>query len=211
MIESYLRQSPLAHLALAAHGPDSGAPAGVRMMERPFPGLVNLRGPGDNAGFHDAFKAAAGYGLPAEAGATAGSANTTALWLGPSEWLILDARGGPESGPRIAESLRAALTGIPAAVTDISESRACIRISGAKARTVLQKGCPLDLHPKVFAQGQCAQSVLAKAAILLHMTADDSSPDGPAIDVYVARSFAEYTWRWLEDAAREFGVARGES
>ncbi len=210
MIESYLRQSPLAHLALAAHGPGSGKPAGVHMAERPFPGLVNLRGPGDNANFHGAFKAAAGYDLPVEAGATAGSANTTALWLGPGEWLILDARGGPKSGPRIAESLRAALAGISAAVTDISESRACIRISGAKARAVLQKGCPLDFHPRHFAQGQCAQSVLARAAILLHMTPDETAADGPAFDVYVARSFAEYTWRWLEDAAREFGVARGE-
>ena len=31
-----------------------------------------------------------------------------------------------------------------APVTDMSESRACIRISGAKARATLQKGCPLD-------------------------------------------------------------------
>jgi sarcosine oxidase subunit gamma len=31
--------------------------------------------------------------------------------------------------------------------------------------------------------------------------------DAPAYDVYVLRSFAEYLWLWLEDAAKEYGMA----
>jgi sarcosine oxidase subunit gamma len=31
--------------------------------------------------------------------------------------------------------------------------------------------------------------------------------DTPAYDLYVHRSFADYLWRWLEDAAKEYGVA----
>ena len=50
--------------------------------------------------------------------------------------------------------------------------------------------------------GHCAQSHLAKAAITLHQT-----DDGPAFDLYTRRSFADYLWRWLEDAAREYGLA----
>jgi sarcosine oxidase gamma subunit len=29
----------------------------------------------------------------------------------------------------------------------------------------------------------------------------------PTFDIYVARSFAEYLWAWLEDAGGEYGVA----
>ena len=43
--------------------------------------------------------------------------------------------------------------------------------------------------------------VLAKATGLIHQTSD-----APAYDLYVPRSFAEYLWRWLEDAAAEYGV-----
>ena len=28
----------------------------------------------------------------------------------------------------------------------------------------------------------------------------------PAFDLYVLRSFADYLWAWLEDAAREYGL-----
>ena len=38
---------------------------------------------------------------------------------------------------------------------------------------------------------------LAKAVVLLHQTDDE-----PAYDLYVDRSYAEYLWLWLEDAAQ---------
>lgn len=207
MVERYLRQSPLAHLGLGVQARESGDSAGVRLAERPFPGIVGLRGPRKDKAFREAFEAAAGYALPEAAGATAASPNTTAFWLGPDEWWIVDGRGDPEAGPRIAETLEAALATFPAAVTDMSESRACLRLSGPSARATLQKACPLDLHPKVFGHGRCAHTRLAKTAALIHMAADDSAAEGPAYDIYVVRSFAEYTWLWLENAAREYGVA----
>ena len=207
MVETYLRQSPLAPLGLGGRALENRGEAGVAMAERAFPGIVDLRGKRGDRTFLDGFRKAAGYALPLDANTTAGSGNTTALWLGPDEWWIVGARTEPDTGPRIAETLRGELAGHVCAITDISESRACIRVSGPQARTVLQKGCPLDFHPRVFATGQCAQSRLAKASGVFHLIADDSAPDGPVFDVYVVRSFAEYVWHWLEDAGREFGVA----
>jgi sarcosine oxidase subunit gamma len=66
----------------------------------------------------------------------------------------------------------------------------------------MMKGCSLDLHPREFGPGRCAQSTLAKAQIILHQL-----DDGPTYDLYVARSFAEYLWAWLEDASLEYGMA----
>jgi len=47
---------------------------------------------------------------------------------------------------------------------------------------------------------------MAKAPVLLHQVADDAQ--GQAVfEIYVLRSFAEYLWLWLADAAVEYGLA----
>src|SRR3954471_11414942 len=55
--------------------------------------------------------------------------NDAGLWLGPDEWLALGK----------------APVGNYRAVTETSASRTVIEISGEDARTVLAKGCTLDL------------------------------------------------------------------
>jgi sarcosine oxidase subunit gamma len=210
VVEAYLRQSALAHLGLEGRGEAIRGAAGVAMGERPHRGMVNLRLDPGNAEVMAAFEAAFGFALPTSANTSAGNADTIALWLGPDEWWLVVPGPEPEAGPALAEKLRAALTGHFAAVTEVGESRACIRVSGPRARALLQKGCPLDFHPRAFAAGACAQSILAKAGVTLHLFADESAAqagaEGPIFDIYVLRSFAEYLWAWLEDAGAEYGV-----
>jgi sarcosine oxidase gamma subunit len=50
-------------------------------------------------------------------------------------------------------------------------------------------------------QGQCAQTGLSKANILLSLI--DGSPK---FNLIVRRSYAEYVARWLEHAGGEFGI-----
>ncbi len=210
MAEAYLRQSALAHLGLEGRGEVARGDAGVAMTERPHRGIVNLRLDPNNAEAMAALEAAFGFALPTAANTSAGDAVTIALWLGPDEWWLVVPGPEPEAGPELADKLRAALTDHFAAVTEVGESRTCIRVSGPCARALLQKGCPLDFHPRTFAAGACAQSVLAKAGVTLHLFADESAEqagaEGPVFDIYVGRSFAEYLWAWLEDAGCEYGV-----
>jgi sarcosine oxidase subunit gamma len=103
--------------------------------------------------------------------------------------------------------LREGLAGLRAAVTEVGESRCCILVSGPRAGDLLAKGCPVDLHPKAFGgAGRSAQTLLAKATVFVHQTADNETA-GPSFEVYTTRSFADYLWSWLEDAAQEYGVA----
>ena len=95
-----------------------------------------------------------------------------------------------------------------AAIVDVSDGRVALRLAGPNARDVLAKGCPLDLHPRAFPSGSCAQSLLAKAAVLIHLL-DDDPHRGPTFDLYVARSSAHYLFAWLEDAGCEYGVQVG--
>lgn len=204
MAENYQRQSPLAHLHLEARALAPRVEAGVLMREQSLKGQLALRGNPRSRKFKSVVKKVFGAVLPVEANTAAeGKRGHRLLWLGPDEWLAV-VPDGHEA--KAALDLEAAMPEEHFGVVDVSGSRTIISLSGPRARDVLNKGCSLDLHPRVFATGQCAQSSLARCHMLLHQVADT-----PAYDVYVHRSFADYLWRWLEDAAKEYGVAIGSA
>jgi sarcosine oxidase subunit gamma len=177
-------------------------PRGIRLGERQGLGKIDLRGDPNDRAFMAAVGRVLDLLLPGEPCTSAAKAQIAALWLGPDEWLVTCPAG---EVARLQSSLREALADVHAAVTDLTDGRVAFRLAGPSARDVLAKGCPLDLHPRVLTVGSCAQSLLAKAAVLIHLV-DDDQTRGPAFDVYVARSFAHYLWMWLEDAGREYGV-----
>ncbi len=182
------RQSALSAAQQAARG--------VRLAERSDLGKIDLRGDPSDRDFVTAVGRCLDVLLPTEPNSSAQKGSITVLWLGPDEWLITCPATDQS---RHMDSLIEAL-GHRAAITDLTDARVVIRVAGPNARDVLAKGCPLDLHPRVFLPGSSAQSLLAKAAALIHLTEDE------AFDVYVARSFAQYLWTWLEDAGLEYGL-----
>ena len=198
MAERYRRRSALAHLGLEARASDTAGEAGVMLGESPIRGLLVLRGDGASAGFRSAVAGVLGLDPVVEPSTAARRRDVSMLWLGPDEWLVV----APDRRvDRIERTLRDALEGQHAALTDVSHSRTVLALSGPDARAVLAKGCPLDLHPRAFGPGRCAQSRLAKCQALIHQT-----DEAPAFEIYVHRSFAQYAWTWLEDAGGEFGV-----
>lgn len=201
MVDTYLRQGPLDHLQLVARAAAS-AETPVAMAERPFLAQLNVRGNAADAAFIAAAKSALGVDLPLAANTVASKGKLDVLWLGPDEWLVVSAAGtdGFESEGALADKLRKAFEGQFVSVTEVGEARTTITISGARARDVIAKGCPLDLHPDVFGAGQCAQSHIARALTVLHCRGPET------VDIHVLRSFAEYLWTWLEDGAREYGL-----
>jgi sarcosine oxidase subunit gamma len=196
MVEAYLRRSPLAHRALLTKAVEAIGDADLGLGERAHRLQLNLRGDSGNPVFVAAVKAVTGLDLPAEANRFTESGDRACLWLGPDEWLIV----GPDGNQAdLIKGLRTAFAGQHAAVTDVSESRTTILLQGPRARDLLQKGTPLDLHSRVFQPGQCAQSHIAGANITLRQL-----DDAPTYEILVLASFAEHLWLWLESAAREF-------
>ena len=169
------------------------------ISELPFLGHVNLRGDPGDGGFTSAAAGVLGFGLPTEPDTTGGKGGLLALWLGPDEWLVVTP---PDAQTSLAQSLATALDGIHASVTDVTGGQTVITLSGPKARDVLAKGCPLDLHPSVFRPGDCAQTLLAKANVTIRCV-----DDAPSFELIVRRSFADYAALWLHDAALEYGAA----
>ena len=199
MVDTYLRQSPLAALHLLGRSREDNSNAGVLMGERDFRCQWVLRANGTDTAVIAAVKDITGCDLPLDPNTTKSAGDIDILWLGPDEWLVT----APD-GASVGDDLATALSDVHCAVTDVSESRTIIVLSGKHARDVLAKGCALDFHPRSFVVGQCAQSMLAHNHVILHQRSI-----APAYDVYVHRSFAESLWQWLEDAAAEydFGIS----
>jgi sarcosine oxidase, subunit gamma len=200
MVEAYQRRSALAHFGLAARAAQANpAAAGVILGESAHRTIINIRGNAGDLAFAASVRAASGVALPTQANTVTVGGDLKILWLGPDEWWVV----GPEGrSVDLLAGLRQAFQGQHTAVTDVSESRTVITLTGPKARDLLARGVSLDLHPRVFAAGHCAQTSLSRANVLLHQT-----DDRPSYDIYVLKSFADYLWQWMGLVAEDFGLA----
>ena len=199
MFDTVSSESPLVRFDLAARASNAAGGAGIFACEQPFLGHINLRGDPHEPRFVGAVRDVVGVAPPATPNTVTEAEGNTVYWLGPDEWLIVTPR---DRRVAIEGDLRSALIGVRAAVTDISGGQTVVVVHGDQVRQLLAKGCPLDLHPRAFDIGQCAQSHLAKAPILMRHLDRRSH-----FEIIVRRSFADYFWLWLEDAAAEYGLA----
>ncbi len=191
MPDLFQQQSPLVQIKLEE--PRGAAP---RIEEKPFLGFVNLRGRADNTGFLAATLKILGCEPPTVANTVVDSGDYRIYWLGPDEWLIVTPAGQQEE---LQNALQKALDGVFSSVVDNSSGLTMIHSSGANAADLLATDCPLDLHPRQFKHGQCAQTRLARAGMTLSPLVDDSG-----FEVIIRRSFADYLLLWLQDAAIAF-------
>ena len=178
---SYPRVSPLGDVAIQGRFGAGTGSAGVELSIRHPLSIVTVI-------------ARKGKGK-AVADALAGLKGAAVLWAGPEQYFVqADGRG--------EAALVAELTGLLAgigSVSDQSHGRVVIRLSGPKARAVLAKGTPVDVHEDVFLIGQSALTQMAHVGVhLTRVTAD-------AYDLSVFRGFSESFWEWLTEQAEEFG------
>jgi sarcosine oxidase subunit gamma len=191
MSDLFQQQSPMVQVGLDT--PKGQAPT---IREVPFLGFLNLRGKSNSTGIQAATLKVLGCELPVEANTMIESGHNRIYWLGPDEWLIVTPTG---QQTQLANDLRAALNGVFSSVVDNSSGLTLLEISGHNAAGLLASDCPLDLHPRVFKPGQCAQTRLAKAGMTIA-----PMRDGTGFEVIIRRSFADYIGQWLQHAALAF-------
>jgi sarcosine oxidase, subunit gamma len=116
------------------------------------------------------------------------------LWLGPDEWLIVAGELDGESlaATTLVREIDAALDGVHHAAVEVSANRATFDVGGPARWEFLSHGCAVDLHPRSWRDGMCAQSLLARVPVLLQERATSTR-------IYVRSSYVDYIRDWLFD------------
>ena len=157
----------MARTALAGRSADLALAGGVEIA---FPTQVDVRASDAPAGF------------PLEPNTWSLVREGEVLWLGPDEWLVVAAPG--EAEPLVAE-LESRLAGGHRSVVDVSANRVVIELAGASRLELLSSACPIDLDPRSWTAGRCAQTLFGGAQVLLQERASDTR-------LIVRPSFATY-------------------
>ena len=175
MPDKFTRTSPLADIAINGRfGADHGAPGVTLSVIHPASIVTVIARKGKAKSLADALKTLPGARVQ---------------WAGADQYFVLD---------RPFDEVAKKMEGL-ASCSDQSHGRAVIRIEGPKARNVLCKGTPVDLHESEFEIGKSALTQMAHVGIHLTRTGKD------AFEFSVFRGFSESFWEWLTEQAEEFG------
>lgn len=186
-----------AAIGSTAPGHYGAAATGVTLAETSIVAAWNVQGDPARPPFADEVRRAFGVTLPQAPNTIIASDALTALWLGPTSWLLV--AGGASPLVDFAAK-RDAMNAQRGALFDLTASRVAWTVSGAHAATALATGCPLDFHPRVFVRDTCAQSVLGHINALIV-----KRDEAPTFIVMIARSFARDVWHALCRSAAPYG------
>jgi len=135
--------------------------------------------------------AALGIDAPTSPVRKVGAGGLSLIGTGSGTWLAY-AEG---VYPFWSNDLRQRVDGL-ASVSDQSSAYVILRLSGSRARTVLQRGAPIDLHPEAFGVGSAATTVVSHIGVIVWQL-----DDRPTYEVALFRSFSDSFRHWLDQAA----------
>lgn len=187
-------ESPLHHFGLE-QAPKPDPSAGVRAWEDKLRGHLALRGDADSPDFQAGVKKALGLSLP-ERLQSVESNSLSLRWIAPDEWLLVC---DLDQAFAVETALRDQLSG-HVAIINVSGGQTLMRLAGPNAVDVLKKSAPYDFDDRHFTVGKVVTTRLAKTQAVIRRTDDQSW------ELVVRRSFADYAWRWLVEAGREYGL-----
>lgn len=176
------------------HHRENSAGTYVTVREISERGMVDLRGLASDKKFMKSVKEVLGVELPKQPRTSSAWGDVKVLWLSPDQWLVTCPRSRAQE---LADELSAALSGVHSLVVNVSDMRAIIRLEGERVREVVMKGSTLDLTDGTYTPGTVRRLRFAEIAALLSIVEDT------VIDLYVFRSYADYTWDFLLKAARK--------
>ncbi|WP_336274991.1 sarcosine oxidase subunit gamma [Vreelandella indica] len=190
-------ESPLAWFYHNNGRPSISAKSRVVLRERAMLGYLILRG--GAIVLDEAVRKVLGFGLPGRPNGLIGdeSGECSIQWLSPDEWLLI-VPGGEEF--ELENRLRKVLGDAHYAIVNVSGGQTLLELEGDKARELLMKSTAYDVHPEAFLVGKGVTTVFAKSNLILRR------PTENRWELVLRRSFADYLYRWLLDAGKEYAI-----
>ncbi|MEP3112344.1 sarcosine oxidase subunit gamma family protein [Nisaea sp.] len=177
------------------HGANRFDGPGIHLTERTPFSVVQVEARVDAVpALAQALEATTGTAPSLKPNQSAGNGQPRLLGTGTGKWLVIE----PEHRD-LAACLRSAIPD-SVAITDLSHARAIFRLSGRDARTLLAKGCSIDIHPSEFLTDSSRMTGVFHAPALI-----DCRSAEPVFDIYVHRSYGAHLFESLLDGALEYG------
>ena len=167
----------------------------IKIQELPYVDKINLRLDPNNNDYMSICGKILGAVLPTKPNTYVQNEKVKIIWLGPDEWMIIN-----DQENELFIKLKNELGDLEASVTNVSENRTIIRLSGKKIITLLSKFLVLDLEKNLGTQSSCAQTLFVKVPILL--VRNDDNNQAPVIDIFTNRSHANYIYNLLVDGTK---------
>lgn len=167
----------------------------ARIEDQGLRGMITLRGDLASKEVKAAVKAATGLAVPGQRQALSGK-DTAALWMSPDELLLMCPYGDVAA---VIEKIETALAGQHFLAVNVSDARTFLRISGAGAREVLAKVCPVDLSPEAFTPGMFRRTRMAQVPAAFWLD------EAGAFHLICFRSIADYAFNLLKTSAKPGG------
>ena len=168
---------------------------GITIQELPFVSKFNLRMNPENNEHMKNCEKTLNIKLPIKPNTYTKNDNLKLIWLGPDEWLITS-----NNNNNLFNNLEDIIDHSEVSVTDISENRTIIRITGQKIYTLLSKFLVLDLEKNLSHEFTCAQTLFIKVPIIL--VRNHKEKKEPEIDIFVNRSHANYIYNLILDGTQ---------
>ena len=166
---------------------------GVEIQELSFINKINIRiDTNDNKNIIKCGKLINAI-LPVKPNTYVTNDNVKVIWLGPNEWLITN-------NQNLYKNLKNEIGDIQTSVTDVSENRTVIRISGDQIFKLLSKFLVLDLEKNLPDESSCAQTLFVKVPVLL--LRNNNEKQIPEIDIFTNRSHAKYIYNLIVDGSQ---------
>lgn len=163
----------------------------VTVEEMGLRGMITLRGNLSSTKLKKAVVDITGVKMPKQRGIEVADEKAVA-WMSPDELLIMVPYDAVEG---TLAALEKALKGKHFLAVNVSDARAMFSLTGAQAREVIAKLCPVDMSADAFVAGEIRRTRMAQIAAAFWLASETR------IEIVCFRSVAQYAFDLLKDAA----------
>ena len=163
------------------------------------PGMISIRTDIRNKNFQKFIRDFLKINVPKKLEFTSNK-NLYLAWMSPNELLLISKNVNEVI--KLKSIIEDLLNGIETLVLEVSSSRTIFSIKGSLWRELLAKGTPINLCPNKFNSSSFRRTRLGQVSTAFWMVKIDH------IYVVCGRSFEEFFFKWLCNAAEEKSITK---
>ena len=159
---------------------------------------INIRGNYTNNDFKNNIEKILEIHLPTEPNTSNTNDKLKIIWLSPDEWLIEVYK--IKEFDKILSGLKHSLNSQNSGITDVTENRTILKLSGEHLYKLLSKFMIIDLDIALKKESSVAQTIFIKVPVLI--TRNNLKNDEKSINLHTNRSHAQYIIDLLIDGSK---------